>query len=251
MAATVTSRTFTLTSPHMAGEDVRELQRLLNRRFAAWKIGRCLDVDGDYGTDTREAVRQVCRALGFDDRAAQNGVSPRLRTKIRHPERRSRAELARSRSAAVKAFRAQLRAQFKLGSVVIAPGANKPGQPIQAMTLDYVRRMSALIGKPITITTGTNHDKFTTSGNVSDHFTGHAADIGMAANGGTNDGPVGDRIMAAALTLAGVPAATAREEAHAGGLFNNVHNGMRIQCIWKTDIGGNHHNHVHVGVRPA
>jgi len=37
----------------------------------------------------------------------------------------------------------------------------------------------------------------------------------------------------------------------AGGLFNFTHGNQRIQCIWKTDQGGNHHDHVHVGVRPA
>lgn len=137
------------------------------------------------------------------------------------------------------------------GGVIIAPGANLPGKPIQPMTLKYVARMAALIHKPITITTGTNHDEFTVNGNVSDHFSGHAADIGMAANGGTDDGPVGDRIMEAALLLAGVPQATARAEAQRGGLFNNTRDSMRIQCIWKTNEGGNHHNHVHVGVRPA
>jgi hypothetical protein len=137
------------------------------------------------------------------------------------------------------------------GRVIIAPGANLPGKPIQPMTLKYLERMAALIHKPITITTGTNHDEFTVNGNVSDHFSGHAADIGMAANGGTDDGPVGDRIMEAALVLAGVPQATARAEAQRGGLFNNTRDNMRIQCIWKTNDGGNHHNHVHVGVRPA
>jgi hypothetical protein len=137
------------------------------------------------------------------------------------------------------------------GRVIVAPGANLPGKPIQSMTLRYVERMAALIHKPITITTGTNHPKLTADGNVSDHFTGHAADIGMAANGGTDDGPVGDRIMEAALVLAGVPAGTAHAEAQAGGLFTNIHDSMRIQCIWKTSNGGNHHNHVHVGVRPA
>jgi hypothetical protein len=251
MAATATSRTFALRSPHMAGEDVRDFQRLLNRRFAAWKIGRRVAVDGDYGDDTREATRQVCHGLGIDEGAMQNGVSPELRTKIRHPEKRTDAELARSRSAEVKAFREHLRGQFKLGTVVVAAGANKPNQPIQPMVLDYVKRMSAMIGKPITITTGTNHDKLTTSGNVSDHFSGHAADIGMAANGGTNDGPVGDRIMEAALVLAGFSRAQARADARQGGLFNSTHDGKRIQCIWKTNVGGNHHNHVHVGVRPA
>src|SRR5919197_5851331 len=130
-----------------------------------------------------------------------------------------------------------------VGRVIIAPDANKPGQPIQPMTLKYVERMAALIRKPITITTGTNHKQFTDNGKVSDHFSGHAADIGMAANGGTDDSAVGDRIMEAALLLAGVPPATARAEAQRGGLFNNVHENMRIQCIWKTNNGGNH-NHV-------
>jgi Putative peptidoglycan binding domain len=138
-----------------------------------------------------------------------------------------------------------------LGRVIIAPGANRPGRPIQPMTLEYVERMAALLHKPITITTGTNYSELTVDDNVSDHFSGHAADIGMASNGGAEDSPVGDRIMEAALVLAGVPAATAHAEARAGGLFTNTHDNMRIQCIWKTANGGNYHNHVHVGVRPA
>src|SRR5919197_838596 len=100
-----------------------------------------------------------------------------------------------------------------VGRVIIAPNANKPGQPIQPMTLKYLEQIAAFLHRPITITTGTNHSKFTVDGNVSEHFTGHAADIGMAANGGTIDGPVGDQIMEAALVLAGVPAATARAQA--------------------------------------
>jgi hypothetical protein len=116
------------------------------------------------------------------------------------------------------------------------------------MTLKYVEQMAALLRRPITITTGTNHSEFTVDGNVSDHFTGHAADIGMAANGGTNDGPVGDRIMEAALVLAGVPSARARAEARAGGQRDNERDNMHIQCIWKAP---DHHDHVHVGVRPA
>ena len=135
-----------------------------------------------------------------------------------------------------------------VGRVIVAPDANLPGKPIQPMTLKYVERMAALLQRPITITTGTNHRQFTAGGNVSDHFTGHAADIGMAANGGTNDGPVGDRIMEAALVLAGVPTAKARAEARKGGQFDNTRDDMRIQCIWKAP---DHHDHVHVGVRPA
>jgi hypothetical protein len=89
------------------------------------------------------------------------------------------------------------------------------------------------------------------SGLVSDHFTGHACDIGMFANGGTDDSPVGDRIMEIACLLAGDSEEAASAKAHTGGLFTFTHANQRIQCIWKTNEGGNHHNHVHVGVRPA
>ena len=111
--------------------------------------------------------------------------------------------------------------------------------------------MAASIGKPITVTTGTNHNKMSASGKVSDHFSGHACDIGMFANGGTDDSPVGDAIMQAACLLAATRRRAASSKAKGGGLFTFNHNNQRIQCIWKTMEGGNHHNHVHVGVRPA
>jgi Putative peptidoglycan binding domain len=137
-----------------------------------------------------------------------------------------------------------------VGRVIIAPGANLPGRPIHPLTLRYVERMAALIQKPITITAGTNYSDSSVDGNVSDHLTGHAADIGMTANGGTQDSPVGDRIMEAALVLAGVPAATAHADARAGGLFTKTRDDVSIQCVWKATDGG-HHDHVHVAVRPA
>jgi hypothetical protein len=62
------------------------------------------------------------------------------------------------------------------GKVVIAPGANRPGVPIQPITLRFVATMAGLYGKPITITTGTNHSQYTVDGNVSDHWDGHAAE---------------------------------------------------------------------------
>jgi peptidoglycan hydrolase-like protein with peptidoglycan-binding domain len=253
MVTSAPPRTFKLKAPHITGPDVSDFQRALNRRFAAWKSDRRVVVDGDYGKDTRTAARQVCRGLGIDhEEAMRHGVAPELRSKIRDPKRRTPEEIRRARSEGAKAFRARLRSKFKnAGKVMIAPSANAPGRPIQPLTLDYVTRMAALIKRPITITTGTNHDKFTVNGNISDHFSGHAVDIGMAANGGSDDSPVGDRIMEAALRLAGVPAGTAGPQARGGGLFTFTHAGMRIQCIWKTNEGGNHHNHVHVGVRPA
>lgn len=136
------------------------------------------------------------------------------------------------------------------GEVTVAPGADRPGVSVQPIVVQYLAAMAGLAGRPIVITTGTNHNRLTVDGNVSDHWDGHAADLGMAANGGTDDGPIGDTLMTACLVLAGVPPDHARSQAIAGGLYTLDHAGLRIQCIWRTNAGGNHHNHVHVGVRP-
>jgi hypothetical protein len=123
MAAGTLSRTFVVRSPHMTGEDVRDFQRALNRRFAAWNIGRRVAEDNDYGKDTREAARQVCEGLGIVPATAmQGGVSPALRSKIRNPKRRTQAEVARSKGPAARAFRAKLRKEFKgVGKVTWRP----------------------------------------------------------------------------------------------------------------------------------
>lgn len=135
------------------------------------------------------------------------------------------------------------------GKVIVAPGANRAGAPLQRIALDYVAAMAGLYGRPIVISTGTNHDQLTVDGNVSDHWDGHAADLGMAANHGTRGGPVGDALMTACLEVAGEPRQRARAEARRGGLYTLHHGGLRIQCIWKTYAGGDHYTHVHVGVR--
>lgn len=137
----------------------------------------------------------------------------------------------------------------KRGKVIVPSGANRSGVSISRKTMDFFELVAGEYGKSIVVSTGTNHSRLTTSGNVSDHWDGHAGDFGMAANHGTNDGPVGDKIAAAALRAAGVSAHEAAARVRKGGLWNETHNGMRIQVIWKTDVGGNHHDHVHIGAR--
>jgi hypothetical protein len=136
------------------------------------------------------------------------------------------------------------------GAVQIAPGADVPGRPLASETLAFLARVAALYGGPLVVTTGTNHSRDTVDGRVSDHADGHAADLGMTANGGSDNSPVGDRIMTACLIAAGLPSAQAATDARGGGLYTLEHHGLRVQCIWKTDEGGNHHNHVHIGARP-
>jgi len=57
--------------------------------------------------------------------------------------------------------------------------------------------------------------------------------------------------MTACLVAAGVPESRAVQQARSGGRFTLTNDGPRIQCTWKTDEGGSHHNPVHTAARPA
>lgn len=137
------------------------------------------------------------------------------------------------------------------GNVKILPGANRAGVPLAQVTLDYLAKVAGIAAIEIRVGTGSNHSEYTTSGTVSDHWDGHAADIPTLAYGKPDSDPLGDRIMAACLIAGGASPAKAEAEAEAGGLYTLYHGGLRIQCIWKTYEGGDHYNHVHVGAAPG
>jgi hypothetical protein len=130
------------------------------------------------------------------------------------------------------------------GTVRVAASANRAGVGLSGELTHFVSLVSGRARQPITITTGTNHNRLTVNGNVSDHWDGHAADIAVPV-----DSREGDHIASAALQAAGVSKARAMKLARSGGLFNVNYRGHRVQVIWKTYEGGNHHNHVHVGIR--
>jgi hypothetical protein len=132
------------------------------------------------------------------------------------------------------------------GQLVFVPGVDANVTPL---IREIGLRVAALYGRPLVVTSARRPGAITANGNVSDHASGNALDFGMAANGGTNDGPVGDHIAAAALIVAGWRPPQAIEWAQHGGLINITIAAIRIQIIWKTDKGGDHHNHVHIGVR--
>jgi len=136
------------------------------------------------------------------------------------------------------------------GEFVVDPGANRPGADLAPELVEFVRRMAVFLPRPPIVTTGTNHSPTTTSGRPSDHWTGNAADFGSVRNGfPASGGGYGDQIARAAFLAAGEPIATARANARRGGLFTIQGSGLRIQIIWKTLEGGDHYDHVHVGVR--
>lgn len=128
-------------------------------------------------------------------------------------------------------------------SAVEAPGADRAGVP----TSHYLKRILAEAGVPggVIITTGSNHKRITSSGNVSDHWGGKAADLGSVANHFPIDGKRGDLIAAKVLIRLGVNRKKAIAMARQGGLYTIQYGGHRWQVIWKA---AEHHDHVHVGV---
>lgn len=117
--------------------------------------------------------------------------------------------------------------------VVMAPGADRPGMSTKAVVKAFVGKTARIFGAPLTIGTGTNHNRLTTSGNVSDHWSGNAADIPA----------YGRRLIQigqAALIAAGYPVWRARL------CFGGLYNVGNHQIIFNTHIGGNHTNHCHV-----
>jgi hypothetical protein len=133
------------------------------------------------------------------------------------------------------------------GHVIVRHGANRPGVGLTPTLLGFLRKVAARYGSPITVTRGTQHSQYSASGLVSDHWEGNGADIAVPV-----DSVVGDQICTAALVAAGKSSAEAAAAAQIGGLWN-LHPadlpGKRVQIIWRTDVGGNHHDHVHVGIK--
>jgi hypothetical protein len=143
---------------------------------------------------------------------------------------------------------AQARPQLDAGSGQLRFAAGVDAR-ITPLIRAIGQRIAALYGQPLVVTSARRPGAITANGNVSDHASGNALDLGMAANGDTNDGPLGDRIATAALIIAGWNQQRAATWATHGGLINTDLAGARLRIIWKTDTGGNHHDHVHVGVR--
>lgn len=126
------------------------------------------------------------------------------------------------------------------GQVVVAPRANRPGVPLAGEVTDFVSHLAGALGYALTIGTGSNHNRMTTDGNVSDHWTGHAGDIPMSGAQLTHAGQT-------ALILAGMSPAEAMKQT--GGLFNLEVGGHRVQIIFNSMQGGNHFNHLHIGIK--
>jgi hypothetical protein len=175
----------------------------------------------------RGRLRQLSAWLARNPHAA--------RFRVRN-HRKARGRVLR----AIRGRKRRLQAQG--GKVVVLSGANRPGVHITAITMQFLGAVAHELGGTVTVSTGTNHNRLTTTGNVSDHWDGHAGDCGISWNNG-------DKVASAALRTCGWGRISAWNAARRGGLYNCSWKGHRVQVIWKTYIGGNHYNHVHLGCR--
>lgn len=127
--------------------------------------------------------------------------------------------------------------------------ANRAGVKLTPEMTAVVRRVAGRLPQRLTVCTGTNHDRLSTSGNVSDHWDGNGVDLCSSANGfPATGGGYGDTIATAALVIAGEPENEAAAMAREGGAFTLNHGGLRFQIIWKDQTGGNHNDHIHIGI---
>ena len=120
------------------------------------------------------------------------------------------------------------------GNVTFSGGVTKPKPHVLA----FVRRVAGIHGSALNVMSGVRTGSVVVdSGNPSQHGTGDAADIGPYT------GETLTRIGQAALIAAGMPPALAYKQATYVGTVNGVN------ILFNTWVGGNHWDHVHVGLR--
>ncbi len=105
-----------------------------------------------------------------------------------------------------------------------------------------IEALARLSGLPVT---SVKRERRTTrSGGVSDHWTGcaecFAIDLGATA-------PAGDAAASRIATAIGGPGYA--DWGSTGGVLNVERCGIRFQLLWRTFVGGNHWDHIHVGGR--
>lgn len=108
--------------------------------------------------------------------------------------------------------------------------------PHRPEILSFVGGLARRTGKPLSVWDNTTHSKMTVNGRVSAHYEGFAADIPATGARLT-------RLGRNALIMAGMSPREARKVK--GGLFNVG----GYQIIFNTQQGGNHYDHLHVGIR--
>jgi hypothetical protein len=115
--------------------------------------------------------------------------------------------------------------------------------------VSFAEKVAGVLGDSLTGLDGSSHSKFTTTGNVSQHYTGNATDV-FTIGGKRKGSPGWQQTLIdagrAALIAAGMPRAQAMKKGI--GLYNVGSH----QIIFGTNsaaLGGDHTDHLHISAR--
>ena len=134
------------------------------------------------------------------------------------------------------------------GSIALAPALTGDAQaalcPIGSWggTERPVEALARLTGLPVTSAKRTR--QLTASGGTSDHWVGCAK---CFANDLGTTPPAGDALASRIASAIGGPGYA--DWGKTGGVLNVERCGIRFQLLWRTYVGGNHWNHIHIGAR--
>lgn len=212
----------------------------------------------DYGpADGRWLVGDVKRGL-FDSVGTVTIRQPQKELQEPRGQQKTRTSSSAQASRALGSASAGRGSPGAIGKVKVLPGANRPGVGLHKPLLVFLGLVAGQTREAIEIATGTNHNQFVLgTHNQSDHWTGDASDLNVGGDARRDGkaGAKGDNIATAALVVLGVPRSQARQFAINGKLdfgeaSNYTWNGCHVQVGWRTMVGGNHWDHVHIGVKP-
>jgi hypothetical protein len=195
------------------------------------EVRRLLRADAPVDQTSKALARSpyVGGSQAVRDRHAANIARNARNTAYESPALSGNSEVLSAQGAPVTpSYKAQL-----------APGADRDGSPTNPAVISFATAIANWHGRNLVIGTGTQHNQFVKGTNrQSEHWTGNAADIPATGDDLTKLGQD-------ALIAAGMPEAEARKKT--GGVFNV--NGYQV--LFNTNTGGNHFNHLHVGVGKA
>ncbi len=122
---------------------------------------------------------------------------------------------------------------------VIDPAPRQgPSKHHQPAILQFVGRIGRRAGKKLAPWGNESHSLTTVNGNRSAHADGFGADV-----------PARDAELKRLGYMALLEAGMSKKEALAASRRGGLYNVGGYQIIFATDIGGNHHDHLHVGIR--
>lgn len=115
---------------------------------------------------------------------------------------------------------------------------DRPGMPTSSRVIDFMNRVAGYYGANIQAGTGSQHNRMTTSGNVSAHWSGNALDLPAR-------GDALIRMGRAALRAAGYQ----NWQNAPGGLYNLPGHQIIFGVNWGSRSGGDHTDHLHAALR--